>query len=133
MLTVASLLSILLLMLHFTDDILREGGIAVNGTADLIAIVILALLLCGTLLLAEHRSGYIIMLLASLFSMGMPVLHMSLAKNVYTNEAARARGDFLFVFTLLALGVLGLLCFILSVRGLWKREWSLPRASSEPL
>lgn len=127
MLTVASLLLILLLMLHFTDDILREGGMAVHGLADLIAILIMGFLLCGTLLLAERSWGYIIMLLASLFAMGMPVLHIALARTVITNEAARARGDYFFVWTLLALGVLGLFCFVLSVRGLWKREWAGPR------
>ncbi len=127
MLVLASLLSVLLLMFHFTDDILREGGIAVNGTADLIAIPILGLLLFGPLLFAERIWGYIIMLLASLFAMGMPVLHMSLARHVIAIELARPRGDFFFVWTLLALGVLGLLTFILSVRGLLKREWKQPR------
>lgn len=127
LLVIGSLLSILLLMLHFADDILREGGIAVNGGPDLIAIVILGILLYGTLMLAQRRSGYIIMLIGSLFAMGMPVLHMMLATNVIPNEVARARGDFFFVSTLLALGVLGLFSFVLSVRGLGKREWDQPR------
>ena len=41
MLIIASLLSILLLMFHFTDDILREGGMAVRGASNLIAVPIL--------------------------------------------------------------------------------------------
>jgi hypothetical protein len=127
MLIVASLLSILLLTFHFTDDILREGGLAVHGAADLIALPILALLLYGTLVLAERRSGYIIMLLASLFAMGMPVLHIALARTIIANELARARGDYFFVWGLLMLGVTGLFSFVLSVRGLWKREWAQPR------
>jgi hypothetical protein len=123
MLIIASLLSILLLMCHFTDDILREGGMAVRGASNLIAVPILFALLYGTLVLAERRSGYIIMLVGSLMGMGMPVLHMVLAKTVVTNEIARARGDYFFVWTLLALGVIGLFSFILSVRGLWSRRW----------
>jgi ABC-type enterochelin transport system permease subunit len=126
MLVVASLLSILLLMFHFTDDILREGGMAVRGAANLIAVAILFGWLYGTLVLAERRSGYIIMLVGSLIGMGMPVLHLVLAKTVVPNEIARAKGDYFFVWTLLALGVIGLFSFILSVRGLWSWRQSKP-------
>ena len=127
MLTVASLLSILLLTFHFTDDILREGGMALRGASNLIALPILAIWLYGTLMLAQRRSGYIVMLVGSLVGLGMPVLHMGLAKTVVTNDIARARGDYFFVWTLLALGVIGLFSFILSARGLWRREWAQPR------
>jgi ABC-type enterochelin transport system permease subunit len=126
MLIIASLLSILLLMFHFTDDILREGGMAVRGASNLIAVPILFAWLYGTLVLAERRSGYIIMLVGSLIGLGMPVLHMVLAKTVVPNEIARARGDYFFVWTLLALGVIGLFSFILSVRGLWSRRGGKP-------
>ena len=126
MLTIASLVSIVLMTCHFTDDVLREGGMAVNGTADLIAVLILFVWLYGTLVLAERRSGYIIMLVGSLLASGMPVLHMILARTVVTNEAARARGDYFFVWTLLARGVTGLYCLILSARGLWSRQWAQP-------
>jgi hypothetical protein len=130
MLIIASLLSILLLMFHFTDDVLREGGMAVRGAWNLIAVLILFVLLYGTLVLAERRSGYIIMLVGSLIGMGMPVLHMELARTVVTNEIARGRGDYFFVWTLLALGVIGLFSFILSVRGLWSRRWGKPADAS---
>jgi hypothetical protein len=35
MLTIATLLTIVLLIFHMTDDILREGGMALRGTANL--------------------------------------------------------------------------------------------------
>ena len=127
MLIIASLLSILLLTFHLTDDILREGGMAVRGAFNLVALPILFVLLYGTLALAERRSGYIIMLIGGLFGLGMPVIHMVLAKTVVANEIARGRGDYFFVWTLLALGVIGLFSFILSVRGLWSRQWGQPR------
>src|SRR5689334_12934529 len=122
MLIRTSLLSLVLIMFHFTDDILREGGMAVHPAADLIAVLILFVWLYGTLLLAERRSGLIIMLVGSLLAIGMPVLHMVLARTVLTNEAARARGDYFFVWTLLALGVTGLFGLTLAARGLWSKR-----------
>ena len=119
MLTIASLVSIVLMTFHFTDDVLREGGMAAHGASNLIAVLILFVWLYGTLVLAERRSGYIIMLVGSLLASGMPVLHMILARTVVPNEAARARGDYFFVWTLLALGVTGAFSAILSTLGLW--------------
>ena len=127
MLIIASLLSILLLSFHLTDDVLREGGLAVKGAWNLVAVLILFVLLYGTLVLAERRSGYIIMLIGGLFGLGMPVIHMVLARTVVANELARARGDYFFVWTLLAVGVTGLFSFVLSARGLWSRQWGQPR------
>ncbi len=127
MLIIASLLSILLLSFHLTDDVLREGGLAVRGAWNLIAVLILFVLLYGTLVLAERRSGYIIMLIGGLFGLGMPVIHMVLARTVVANELARARGDYFFVWTLLAVGLTGLFSFVLSARGLWSRQWGQPR------
>jgi hypothetical protein len=118
LLTIMSLVSILLLSLHFTDDVLREGGMAVRGAFNLIAVLMLSVFLYGTLMLAERRSGLIIMLVTALAALGMPVIHMVLAHTVIANEAARARGDYFFVWTLLALGAIGGCSFMLSVRGL---------------
>src|SRR5258706_3091107 len=73
MLTIASLLSILLLTLHITDDIVR--GISKAEPSN-IALAVLLALLYGTLLLAERRSGYVIMLLVGVFAAGMTVIHM---------------------------------------------------------
>ena len=119
-LTVASLLSILLLTLHITDDIVR--GISKAEPAN-IALVVLVIFLYGTLVLAERRSGYIIMLLVGLFAAGMPVIHM---RGPHYGEIARSAGGFFFVWTLWALGGLGGLTFILSARGLWNLRRGQP-------
>ncbi|HKD70534.1 MAG TPA: hypothetical protein VKB61_00320 [Candidatus Acidoferrum sp.] len=63
MLTVASLLSILLLTLHITDDIVR--GISKAESSNT-ALLILAVFLYGTLVLRERRSGHVIMLFIGL-------------------------------------------------------------------
>jgi hypothetical protein len=67
MLTIASLLLLLFLTFHLADDIVR--GFEPGGLANLIMVVPFSVVwLYGTLVLAERRSGYIIMLLLSLFS-----------------------------------------------------------------
>jgi hypothetical protein len=114
LLAVASLLSILLLTLHITDDIVR--GISKAEPAN-IALFVLVLFLYGTLVLAERRSGHIIMLLVGLFAAAMPVIHM---RGAHYGDIARSAGGFFFVWTLWALGGLGGLTFILSARGLWR-------------
>ena len=120
MLTTTSLLAIVLMACHYTDDVLHEGGLAVNPAGSLITILILFVWLYGTLVLGERRSGHIVMLVGSLLATGIPVIHVLLARTVLTNEAARARGDYFFVWTLLALGVTALFSVILSARGLWR-------------
>ena len=112
-LVVTSLLSILLLTLHVTDDIVR--GISKAESSN-IALLVLTVLLYGTLVLAERRSGHVIMLLVGLFAAAMPVMHM---RGVHYPEIAKSTGGFFFVWTLWALGALGGVTFILSVRGLW--------------
>jgi hypothetical protein len=111
--SVTSLLSILLLTLHITDDIVR--GISKAESSN-IALVVLVIFLYGTLVLAERRSGYVIMLLVGLFAAGMPVIHM---RGAHYPAIARSPGGFFFVWTLWALGGVGGLTFILSARGLW--------------
>ena len=120
-LTVTSLLSILLLTLHVTDDIVR--GISKAEPSNT-ALVVLAIFLYGTLVLAERRSGHVIMLLVGLFAAAMPVVHMSGARYA---EIARSSGGFFFVWTLWALGGLGGVTFILSARGLWSLRRSQPK------
>ena len=113
LLKITSLLSLLLLTLHVTDDIVR--GISKAESAN-IALVVLVVLLYGTLALAERRSGHVIMFLVGLLATAMPVIHMRGAR--YPEIAASA-GGFFFVWTLWALGALGGVTMILAVRGLW--------------
>ena len=121
MLTIASLLSILLLTLHVTDDIVR--GISKAEPSNT-ALLVLAVFLYGTLVLAERRSGHVIMLLVGLFAAGMPVLHM---RGAHYGEIARSAGGFFFVWTLWALGGLGGVTVILSTGGLWRLRRGQPR------
>ena len=120
LLTISSLLSILLLTLHITDDIVR--GISPAESSNT-ALLVLVLLLYGTLVLAEKRSGHVIMLVVGLFAAGMPVLHM---RGAHYPEIARSAGGFFFVWTLWALGGLGGLTFVLSARGLWRLQRGRP-------
>ena len=112
-LVVTSLLSILLLTLHVTDDIVRGISKAEPSNA---ALLVLVVFLYGTLVLADRRSGYVIMLLVGLFAAAMPVIHM---RGAHYAEIAKSTGGFFFVWTLWALGGVGGFTFILSARGLW--------------
>jgi hypothetical protein len=118
MLTVASLLSILFGTFHLADDIAR--GMSPGGLPNLIAVVICVVWLYGTLVFAERRSGYIIILIASLLLMGVPVIHM---RGVGVGFGTIRSGGFFFVWTLLAMGVTALFSVILSVHGLWILPW----------
>src|SRR5437016_13232682 len=125
MLIIASLLSILLLTFHLTDDFLREGGMAVRGAWNLFAVLILFVWLYGTLVLAERRSGYIIMLLGSLLGLLLPVAHMFRA-GLVGGRIANSSGIFFWVWTFITLGVTASFSVILSARGLWSLAWRRP-------
>jgi hypothetical protein len=116
-LTIASLLSILFTTFHLTDDIVR--GMEPGTLSNLIAVPILVVWLYGTLVLAERRSGYVIILLGSLLGLLVPVIHMKGAG--VGGAIAKSSGAFFFIWTLLALGVTALLSVILSARGLWEQ------------
>ena len=122
LLTITSLLSILLMTLHITDDIQR--GLSPAAADNVFGVVILVVWLVGTLLLTERRSGYVIMLLGGLFAAAMPVLHMS---GTGYPAIAKSSGGFFFVWTLFVVGSTGTLSVILSARALWLLRSSKPR------
>jgi len=114
-LTIASLLSIILLPFHVGGDValgLDKGG---SGLV-FVVVPILLLVACGALLLADRISGHVIMFFGGLVALGMPIIHRN---NGFTPTVAKAPGGVFFIWTLVALGVTGGLAIILSVRGLW--------------
>jgi len=72
-LSITSLLSIVFMTFHWVDDIAR--GIATGGVSGLGGVLILVVWLYGTLVLGERRLGYVIMLLGSIFGLGVLVIH----------------------------------------------------------
>ena len=109
LLTVASLLSLLLVMVHMTGDVLLQAEGHVKYP---IPVIVFVVWLYGTLMLPDRVAGYIIMLLGGLIAAGMIVVHS-------TGGVVRQSGGFYFVFTLFALGATGWFTAILSARGLW--------------
>jgi len=116
-LTITSLLSILLMTFHLADDIVR--GMEPGGLSSLIVVPIVVVLLYGTVVLGEGRSGHVIILLVSLLLLVVPVVHMKGKGVGVASGIANSSGGFFFVWTLIALGVTALISVILSVRGLW--------------
>lgn len=110
-LTVTSLLSILLLSIHVTDDIVR--GFDAWGPDKLSFVLILVVWLYGTLVLRERRSGLVIILLGGLLAALMPVVHMRVRE-----DFVRSSGALFYLWTVLALGATGTLSVILAVHGL---------------
>ncbi len=125
MLTIATLLSVLLMTLHLADDIVR--GMEPGRLSDLIVVPILVVVLYGTLVLAERRSGYVILLLGSLLFLVVPVIHMKGKGVGVASGIANSSGGFFFVWTLIALGVTALFSIVLSARGLWNPQWGQSR------
>jgi hypothetical protein len=104
--------------LHFAQDALyARSGTQAAGAGNLTAIAILVVWLAGPLLLADRRSGVLLMLLGGLFAAGMPVLHFTGGADLGRRQEA-----LLFVWGLLALGVAGVFSVILSALEL-PRVW----------
>jgi hypothetical protein len=120
MLTITSLLSILLLIFHLSDEVVR--GFEPGGTNNITGALILVVWLYGTLALAGRRSGFIIMLLGSILGTGIPVLHMTGAGLVGPRVVNSGRVLF-WVWTLITLQVTAMFSLILSALALWSLPW----------
>lgn len=114
LLQTTSLVSVVLMSLHITDDIVRR--ISPAGADNVGAVAIFLVWLLGTLVLAERRSGLVIMLLGGLFAAAMPVLHM---RGASYRAIAEGPGGFFFVWSLIVVGTTGALSVILAARALW--------------
>src|SRR5688572_20847355 len=127
MLTITSLLSILFMTFHLSDDIVR--GFEPGGVKNITGVLMLVVWLYGTTMLAERRSGYIIILLGSILGSGVPVVHM-IGRGLVGGRIANSSGMFFWVWTLITLQVTAIFSLILSARGLWSLPWR--RRSGSP-
>jgi len=115
-LTITSLLSILLFSLHWADEVAR--GMEPGTVTAFGGLLILAVWLCGTLVLAGRRSGLVIILLGAILASGVPVLHMQ-GVGLVGRRIANTSGVFFWVWTNIALGASGMSSVVLSARALW--------------
>ena len=130
-LTTASLLTILLMTIHMTGDILFR--MAPAGLVNLLVVFIFVVQLYGTLVLAGRRAGYIIIFLGSVLGLVIPVIHMKGTRGIIGGDIGNSSQAFLFVWTLLALGITATFSIILSARALlslpWRRSRRAPTAA----
>src|SRR5690349_19692093 len=112
-LRISSLVTIVLMTLHITDDIKR--GISKAGAENIGAVAIFTVWLVGVMLLAEKRLGQAIMLLGGLFALAMPIMHFRGAN--YPDRVASVNG-FFFAWVLVVVGTLGAFVAILAIQEL---------------
>jgi hypothetical protein len=123
-LTISSLLSILLFASHWAYEVAH--GWETGGVSGFGGIVILVVWLCGTLLFAERRLGYIVTLLGGIFGLGVLVLHMT-GRGLIGGRIATSSSVYFWVWSLIVLGVSSAFSGILSVLGLWSLRRGQPR------
>jgi hypothetical protein len=128
MLTTASLLTILLMTIHMTGDILFR--MAPAGLVNLLVVFIFVIQLYGTLVLAGRRAGYVIIFFGSAIGLLISVIHMKGTRGVLGGDIGISGQAFLFVWTLLALGITSTFSIILSARALLSLPWRRSRRTS---
>ena len=122
-LTVTSVISIVLVLLHVSDDIVR--GYEPGGLKHIQTIVTMSVWLYATLGLSERRPKYILLLLGSLLGVAVSLAHMR-GVGLIGGRIAGSSGMLLWVMTVITLGVTASVSVVLSARGLW----SLRKAAS---
>ena len=128
MLTTASLLTILFMTLHMTGDILFKMSPA--GLVNLFVVFVFVVQLYGTLVLGGRRAGYIIIFLGSVLGLVIPVVHMKGTRGVIGGDIGNSSQAFLFVWTILALGITSTFSVILSASALLSLPWRQSRHMS---
>ena len=118
-LTITSLLSILFLTFHLSDEITR--GMEPGRLNMVIPVLVLGGWVYATLVLSGRRSGYIIMLLGAIIGMGVPIVHMS-GVGLVSSRIANSHAAFFWVWQNFTLGVISVCSLILALRGLWKLQ-----------
>ena len=117
LLSLTSILSVLLLALHISQDIVF--GFDRAGLNHLVGVAILLVLVCGAVLLRERALGKVIMLLGGVVAAGMLPLRM---RHGLRPEFLEKSGALLFIWTLYVLGVTGAFSIILAVQALRVRR-----------
>ena len=117
LLSVTSILSVLLLALHISQDIVF--GLDRAGLNHLVGVAILLVVVCGAVLLRERTSGKVIMLLGGVMAAAMLPLHM---RHGLRQEFLEKSGALLFIWTLYVLGVNGAFSVILAIQALRARR-----------
>ena len=128
MLTTASLLTILFMTVHLTSDILFQMSPA--GLLNLFAVFVLVIQLYGTLVLGGRRAGYVIIFLGSVLGLFVSVIHMKGKRGLIGGDIGNSSQAFLFVWTILALGITSTFSGILSASALWSLPWRRRRPMS---
>ena len=124
LLTISSLLSLLFLSFHHADDVAR--GFAPGKFSNLIPIFVFVFWLwVTTLVFAERRSGYILILILSLLTSGVPIIHMTGA-GMAGGRVANSSGAFFFVWTLIIFGAIALFSALLAAQELWRLRRGRP-------
>ena len=128
MLTTASLLSILFMTLHMTGDILFKMSPA--GLVNLFVVLVFVVQLYGTLVLGGRRAGYIIIFFGSALGLLISVIHMKGTRGLLGGDIGNSGQAFLFVWTMLALGITSTFSIILSASALLSLPWRRSRRMS---
>ena len=117
LLSVTSIVSVLLLALHISQDIVF--GFDRAGLNHLLGVAILLVVVCGAVPLRDRLAGIVIMLFGGLMAAGMLPLHM---RNGMRPEFLEKNGALLFIWTLYVLGVTGAFSVILAFQALRDRR-----------
>jgi hypothetical protein len=120
LLSAISIVSVILLALHISQDIVF--GLDPAGLHHLFGVAILLVVLCGAVLWRERTAGKVIMLLGGVMAAAMMPLHL---RNGLRPEFLEKNGVLLFVWTLYLLAVLGSFSVVLAVRELRGRRRDL--------
>src|SRR4030042_305482 len=91
-----SLLTMLFLTLHFTDDVLRKSsGMDKPGFSGLFVVLVLVAWLYSILRLEGRRAGYVVGLLGSFMASFIAVGHLTgVGGDVFVSEIADSTGAF---------------------------------------
>ena len=115
-LVITSLISIVLVIFHVSEDIVR--GFEPGGFKHIQTILTMSLWTYGTVALSGRRSGYILMLLGALLGSLVSIAHMR-GPGLVGGRIANSDGMLFWVLSELLVGVTACVSVVLAVQGLW--------------